>query len=851
MTELGDFRRSAAKHLLFLSEDRQKQIPRFARHKTVLGFARDDVVGGLCSSLLGPSLLIVVSFFSIESVSRAATQLRKKPAGASPVQAPKPSSSLAAIAPAVEKAIRERKAPGAVVLVGHQGRVVYRRAFGYRALVARRLPMTTATIFDLASLTKVVATTTAVMQLVEQGKIRLEQAVADYWPEFRANGKDEITVRELMTHYSGLRPDLDLKPEWSGYDMAMKMIVAESPIVPPGTRFIYSDINYETLGELVRRVSGETLDMYCARHIFRPLGMGATMFKPPAGLRRRIAPTQYQKGTEGKMLRGEVHDPTAYNMGGVAGHAGLFSTAADLSVFAQMLLNGGTGRRGRILSRQSVDKMTTPQTPFGKMAVRGLGWDIDSPFSSNRGDLFPIGSFGHTGFTGTSIWIDPFSQTYVILLSNSVHPVGEGNVVALRAEVSNVVAAAYARAPSAAEVAERLSSTGYSELLSSYRTAPARNGKVQTGVDVLEAEQFATLAGLRLGLITNHSGRDAAGRRTIDLLYRDPRVKLKAIFSPEHGLYGKADERVSSTHDPETGLPVYSLYGETERPSDQMLEGLDALVFDIQDAGARFYTYVTTLGYCMEAAARKGLAFYVLDRPNPISGVLVEGPMLDRDLISFFGYFLMPVRHGMTVGELAQMFNAENHLGVKLQVIKMTDWRRTDWYDETGLGWINPSPNLRNLTEATLYTGVAMVEGANVSVGRGTDTPFEVLGAPWIDGINLAEFLNERKIQGVRFLPIDFTPRDNRFAGEVCHGVQISLLDREALDAPEMGVEIAAARHTLFPQAFQIDKTLHLIGSRAVLAAIKITPAPSRIAYHWEQDALSAFRKTRAKHLLY
>jgi uncharacterized protein YbbC (DUF1343 family)/CubicO group peptidase (beta-lactamase class C family) len=796
-------------------------------------------------------LLFVLMLFSIESISGAATEVRKKPNGAKPVGVPKSSSRLAAIAAAVEQAIRAGKTPGAVVLVGHQGQIVYRRAFGYRARVPHKLPMTTATIFDLASLTKIVATTTAVMQLVEQGKIRLEEPVADYWPEFRVNGKEDITVRELMTHYSGLRPDLDLKPEWSGYETAMKMIVAESPIAPPGTRFIYSDINYATLGELVRRVSGETLDVYCARHIFRLLGMRDTMFKPPASLRRRIAPTQYQNGSKGKMLWGEVHDPTAYNMGGVAGHAGLFSTAADLSVFAQMLLNGGTWRAARILSPQSVDKITTPQTPFGKMAVRGLGWDIDSPFSSNRGDLFPIGSFGHTGFTGTSVWMDPFSQTYVILLTNSVHPVGEGNVVALRAEVSNVVAAAYARAPSAEEVAKRLSSTGYNELISSYRVTATGNGKVQTGIDVLEAEQFAPLAGLRVGLITNHSGRDAAGRRTIDLLYRDSRVKLKAVFSPEHGPYGKDDERVSSTVDPETRLPVYSLYGETERPTNQMLEGLDALVFDIQDAGVRFYTYITTLGYCLEAAARKGLAFYVLDRPNPIGGILVEGPMLDRELLSFVGYFPLPVRHGMTVGELAQMFNTENHLGLKLQVIKMKDWRRADWYDETGLPWINPSPNLRNLIEATLYPGVAMVEGANLSVGRGTDTPFELLGAPWIDGRKLAESLNERKMQGVRFLSVDFTPRDNRFAGDVCHGVQINLLDREALDAPEMGVEIAAALYKLFPNDFRIDETLPLIGSRVVLDGIKRNHDPRRIAYHWEQDALSAFRTMRGKYLLY
>ncbi len=757
---------------------------------------------------------------------------------------------LAPIATVIEEAIRAGKAPGAVVVIGHQGRVVYRRAFGHRALVPEKLATTPDTIFDLASLTKVIATTTAVMQLFEMGKVRLEDPVANYWPEFQANGKGEITVRELLTHYSGLRPDLDLKPAWSGYETAMKMIIAEKPIAPPGTRFIYSDINFETLGELVHRISGQLLDAYCEEHIFKPLGMKDTMFTPPARLRKRIAPTQYQFGTTGKMLWGEVHDPTAYNMGGVAGHAGLFSTADNLAIFAQMLLDAGSWRGVRILSSETVEKMATPQTPPGKMVVRGLGWDIDSPYSSNRGDLFPVGSFGHSGFTGTSIWIDPFSKTYVILLANAVHPRGEGNVTALRANVSTVVGAALGRIPAKEEWATRFSSTGYYELLSSYRVKPARNGKVQTGIDALEAQNFAALSGLRLGLITNHTGRDTEGRRTIDLLYRAPQVKLAALFSPEHGLFGKADERVASTTEPVTGLPVYSLYGETERPTEKMLAGLDALVFDIQDAGVRFYTYITTLGYAMEAAAKKGISVYVLDRPNPINGMSVGGPILDTDLLSFVGYFPLPTRHGMTVGELAEMFNRENNLGVKLQVVKMRDWQRADWYDETGLPWINPSPNLRNLTEATLYPGVAMVEAANLSVGRGTDTPFEVLGAPWIDSKKLAEYLNARGIQGVRFLPFDFTPRDNRFAGEVCYGIQIDLLDREALDSPELGVEITAALYKLFPAVFQIDKTLPLVGARWVLEAIRQGQDPRRIAYRW-QDALEQFRKRRGKYLLY
>ncbi len=760
---------------------------------------------------------------------------------------------LRPIAEVVEEAIREGKCPGAVVLVGHAGKVVYRRAFGSRALVPKKLPMTPDTIFDLASLTKVVATTTAVMQLVEQGKIRLDDSVADYWPEFKANGKSEITVRELLTHYSGLRPDLDLKPEWSSYETALKMIVAEKPIAPPGTRWIYSDINFETLGELIRRLSGQSLDVYCAEHIFKPLGMKDTTFNPAAlrpGELSRVAPTQFQNGTTGKMLWGEVHDPTAYNMGGVAGHAGLFSTADDLAIFAQMILNGGSYDEARILSPPSVQKMTARESPPNKTVVRGLGWDIDSPHSSTRGQLFPVGSFGHTGFTGTSIWIDPTSKTYVIILTSRLHPDGKGDVIALRAKIATIVAAALAPAAQDEVPSERFPLTGNYELARSYRVPGTRNGKVQTGIDVLEAENFAPLAGLRVGLITNQSGLDGGGRRTIDVLNRAPGLKLVVIFSPEHGLAGKAEGRVTSTTEPATGLTVYSLYGEVERPTDQMLEGLDALVFDLQDAGARFYTYITTLGYAMEASAKKGIAFYVLDRPNPINGFSVEGPVLEGGLRSFVGYFALPARHGMTVGELARMFNAENRLGARLHVIRMRDWQRADWYDETGLAWVNPSPNLRTLAEATLYPGVAMVEGANVSVGRGTDTPFELLGAPWIDAGRLAAYLNARGIQGVRFMPVDFTPRNGSFADHVCHGVEIVFLDREALDSPEMGVEIAAALYQLFPKDFQIEKTLPLVGARWVVEAIEAGEDPRRIAYRW-QEALEQFRRLREKYLLY
>jgi len=774
-----------------------------------------------------------------------------------PMAQDKPASSaglkeeqLASIEEITKRAIRAGKIPGAVILIGNQEKVIYRQAFGLRALVPHKLPMTIETIFDMASLTKVIATTTAVMQLVEKGNLGLEDPVSKYWPEFKTNGKEEITVHELLTHYSGLRSGLDLRPKWSGYDTALKIIMAEKPVLPPGIRFIYSDINFVILGELVRLISGQPLDEYCSEHIFKPLGMKDTGFKPPVELRKRLAPTQYQHKNKGKILWGEVHDPTSYNMGGVAGHAGLFSTADDLSIFAQMLLGRGNTKGVSILSPLMVEKMTIPQTLPNKMVLRGLGWDIDSPFVSNRSELSRVGSYGHTGFTGTSIWIDPVSKTYVIILTHQVHPDGRGDVKPLRSQITTLVSTAIGLVSAEQVLSSQPSFTAYYDLMKSDRAQASQNSNVQTGIDVLKSGKFASLNGVRIGLITNHSGIDSTGQRTLDLMVKASGLKLVAIFSPEHGLFGEMDQNVPSSTEPFAGLPVYSLYGKVRRPTDKMLKGLDALVFDIQDVGVRFYTYITTMGYAMEAAARKRISFYILDRPNPITASLVQGPILERGLRSFTGYFPLPIRHGMTVGELAEMFNAEKKIGVKLRIIKMHGYRRTDWYDETGLPWVKPSPNLRTLTEAILYPGVAMVEGSNVSVGRGTDTPFELLGAPWIDGKELAAYLNNRKIQGLRFMPVDFTPTSSLFNNKVCHGVQIILVDRQTLDSPALGVEIASALYRLYPKDFQLDQTLALIGSREVLQAIKDDQAPNSIVQNWQRP-LEQFCKLRSKYLLY
>jgi len=374
--------------------------------------------------------------------------------------------------------------------------------------------------------------------------------------------------------------------------------------------------------------------------------------------------------------------------------------------------------------------------------------------------------------------------------------------------------------------------------------------KVLTGIDVLERDGFKQLAGLRIGLVTNHTGRNREGRQTIDVLNKAPGVRLVALFSPEHGIRGLADDKISDSKDEATGLPIYSLYGETRRPKAEQLKDLDALVYDIQDVGARFYTYISTLGYIMEEAAKAKLPVFVLDRPNPIGGIDVEGPTADGDKLSFISYHTIPTRHGLTIGELGQLFNRQRKIGADLRVIKMDGWRRTMWFDETNLTWINPSPNMRSLTEATLYPGVGLLETTNVSVGRGTDTPFEIVGAPWIQGDKLADYLNQRAIPGVRFVPVRFTPNASVFKNEQCGGVNIVITDRGAFRPLLTGIEMALALRKLYPNEWQIDKYLRLLVNANTLERIKRGEAAREIVNSWS-DSLQEFRKARAEVLLY
>jgi len=743
----------------------------------------------------------------------------------------------AAIAPIVEAEVAAGHIPGAVVLIGEGNAVVYRRAFGQRAVVPTPEPMSVDTIFDLASLTKAVATTPAVLQLVEQGLLALDAPVARYWPSFAAQGKDAITVRQLLAHTSGLPAGMDVRPGTPPGEVLSRIASIKAQRHAGGDP-LYSDLNFIVLGELVRRVSGLPLDEYCRRRLFQPLDMQDTGFLPPAVQLPRIAPTTWNGGGP---RRGVVHDPLAARLGGVAGNAGLFGSADDLARLARAVLDNNPA----LLKPASVRNLFLPQT-YPAAPPRSLGWQPQAPLAANRAALPPFGAINHLGYTGTGLWIDPLSGVYIVILSNRVHPNGGGDAAPLRARIVDAVASSLPALP-----AERIAAA-YPEL--SERVAPyipkAVPQPVRTGIDVLEADAFAPLRGLHIGLLTNRSGVDSGGRRDIDVLAHAPGVTLVTLFSPEHGLAANREGRIGDDSDSLSGLPVRSLYGNERRPTAAMLDGLDAVVVDLQDAGTRFYTYASTLAYLMEAAAAQGLRIIVLDRPNPLRADRVQGPLLDADRRGFTGYWPLPVRHGLTLGEFARLFQAEAKVDVQLQVVPMQGYRRDMWYDETGLPWLPPSPNLTNLAATLLYPGVGIVEGAEVSVGRGTPTPFEIVGAPWIDGPQLAAELNTLQLAGVHFRATRFQPVAGPYAGETCQGVRILIDDRDAIDTPTLGIALAASLHRLYPRHFTLDRILGNLGNRASLDAIRAGTPPSAIAAAG-QDALSSYLTRRATFLLY
>jgi uncharacterized protein YbbC (DUF1343 family)/CubicO group peptidase (beta-lactamase class C family) len=755
-----------------------------------------------------------------------------------------------AVDEAATDAVVSGEVPGVVVLVGRGEDILLHRAWGFRRIVPEPAAMTRDTIFDIASLTKPVGTTLAVLSLVERGVIKLDAPLGRYLKEFRGAAFAEITIRRIMTHTAGFPAYPPNSAVAGGFPGAARALARVALDYPPGSAFQYSDTGFILLAEVVRRVSGEPLDRYLTRVFFHPLGLRATSFHPPRTLRDRIAPTEYANG---HFLQGEVNDPRARLLGGVAGHAGMFSTAADLARICRMLLKGGTLAGHRFLKPDTVRLMFEP-TP-GTQGQRTLGWDLSSPYARPMSPFFPMGSVGHTGFTGTAIWLDPPSGVYLILLTNRVHPYGGGaaRIRELRARVTAAVGAALFSAPQAqAQAAAGSPAADLPAAVNPALAAPGKPdaGRIRTGLDVMRDQGFALFVGQSIGLVTNQTGLDAEGRRAIDLLAAAPGVRLQTIFSPEHGITGEANADVPHSRDPATGRPIWSLYGSTRRPTREMLRDVSLLVFDVQDVGARYYTYLTTLVYVMEEAARYGIPVVVLDRPNPITGRVVEGPLMDADLQSFTAPHPIPVRTGMTIGEFGRMAAVERKIPVALTVVPLEGWDRGSWYDETGLPWVNPSPNIRSLTQALLYSGIGLLEATNLSVGRGTDTPFEVVGAPWIEPLGLASALNDLRLPGVRFEPTWFTPIGDVYARVQCGGVRIVVTDRDAIRPVTAALALARELRLRHRDQFRPEAIQNLLVNRPTMWAFLRGELLERLVI-WAEIERNSFLNRRASYLMY
>lgn len=726
----------------------------------------------------------------------------------------------------VNDGIEEGKMAGCVVAVGRHGKLAFLRAYGHRQLEPTQEVMEVDTVFDMASLTKPVATATSIMLLWQQGKIKLTDPLSQYIPEFAKNGKDEITILQLLTHQAGLIPDNALGDYQDGMELAFERIFALNTIETPGKKFIYSDVGYILLAELVRRISGMDVHEFSQKQVFQPLGMSDTGYLPDEAIQARCATNDQRRGS---WVKGVVHDPRALALQGVAGHAGLFSTAEDMAVYAQLLLNNGEYDDQRILNPGTITVMTQGYpVSSGKF---GLGWDKQTGYSSNRGSNLSPKAFGHGGFTGTVLWIDPELDMFYVVLSNRLHPDGKGAVNQLAGRIGTLAAAAISPKleKKEVEVAET----------------------VLTGLDVLVADDFELLKDQRIGLITNHTGRDRLGQSNIQRMQKSSNVDLVALFSPEHGIAGNFDtSAISDSIDKSSGVAVYSLYGAARRPSAEQLADVDALVFDIQDIGTRFYTYISTMGLAMQAAAEHNKKFYVLDRPNPIGGVEVSGSMLDDDQRSFVAFHNIPVRYGMTVGELALMFKEELGLELELQIVPMEGWNREWFFDETGLSWINPSPNMRSLTAALLYPGVGLLETTNLTVGRGTDKPFETIGAPWMDGRLVAKELGKLRMPGVSFIATTFTPSSSKFANENCQGIQICVTDRSRLDVNRLGLALAKTLGKLHPQDWKSKEYIRLLGNEKYFQAIRDRTSIENILTSQKVDLFS-FRLRRDRFLIY
>jgi uncharacterized protein YbbC (DUF1343 family)/CubicO group peptidase (beta-lactamase class C family) len=766
--------------------------------------------------------------------------------------------------PSIEAAIAGHKLPGAVVAAGNARGLFLLEAYGQRALVPTREPMTVDTIFDLASLTKSIVTATLIMQLVEAGRVQLDASASTYLPELAAHGKAGITVRQLLLHDSGLRAGDPLSDYAGGPRAALDAILSLPLDKAAGHNFVYSDLGYIVLGRLIERVTGESLAVRASQQLFQPLRMSDSGFLPDAARLPRIAPTERLDRHRAQLespearaygvIRGRVHDPRAFRLGGVAGNAGLFSTAQDLSRYARMLLSGGTLDGARVLSAATIATMTAPE--HSGDSLRALGWDVHSHYSRLRGQLLSERAFGHGGFTGVSLWVDPGQDLFVIFLSSRLHPDGRGYVIPLVGAITDQIvqqlqAAGGTRAPLAAPEPTPSAAKGSASLPPADHTQlcnPATRAPLATGIDVLRADGFSELAGRKVGLVVNNASRARDGTPTFELFRAQTKLQLKALFAPEHGLTSTAEGKIANGS--AQGLPVYSLFGKTRRPTPEMLRGLDTIVFDLADVGTRFYTYMSTLRQILEACAGSDIQVVVLDRPNPVGAGEIEGPVASESLESFVNYHPLPIRHGMTAGELAELLVAERHISTRLRVVPMQGYTRELLFEDTGLTWYAPSPNLPNARSAILYPALGLLESTNLSVGRGTDQPFEFVGAPWVDAQRLVRALRTADLPGVSFEAEDLTPRSDRYAGQVCHGVRLRLDRPRAFRAVLTGLHIAQQLFAQHPRQWQTRDLDEMIGDPAVASALLRGASVSELQRLW-QPALTHFAAIRQAHLRY
>lgn len=723
---------------------------------------------------------------------------------------------LQAIDTVVEQAIARRELPGCVVAIGNRAGDVYTRAYGERTAGE---PMTVDTLFDLASLTKPLVTASAVALLVERGVLSLDQPAADVLPELNTSDKRAITIRQLLLHTSGLPSVGPLSLLEAGVTQARARIAAMPLTNAPGRVFDYSDLGYILLGEVIARRTGEPLDRFVARSLFEPLRMRDTHYFVAASDVARTAPTE-QRDDAG--IRGVVDDPRAYRLGGVAGNAGLFSTANDVARFARMLLGEGELDGVRALRRESVASMAKP-VRIGSVQ-RTLGWDVASPYALGRATTFSRAAFGHGGYTGTSLWIDPEHDLYVVILSNRVHSGPLGTLHPLASSVADLAVRAL--------------------------TAPLAS-RVVLGIDLLRQEAYARVRGRKVALLTHDAARDSRGKSTLELLSSAPRVTLLSVLTPEHGLSGRHEGKVQDQR--YRGLTVHSLFGKTRRPSPQMLSGADLVVIDLVDVGTRFYTYMATVLATLEVAAELDLPVLLLDRPNPIDGVHVEGPLSEPTFVSFVNYHPLPLRHGMTAGELAGFLIAAKGLRTRLSVVRVEGWLRERWSGDEATSrstWRSPSPNLGTPEQALLYPATALVEGTNVSVGRGTERAFRVVGAPFIDGPELVSALRAEELAGVHVAATRFRPSVGPYAGKLLPGIELTVVDAASFSAARTGLGLIRALRSLFVPAWDSTRLPLMVANRQTLEGLARGLSTRDLEAGWQSE-LARFVEQRKHSLLY